>query len=75
MIKNGSGPPVNFQSLLHYLIDNYSGCIPTVGSTTPSVTLPSLPMTAKELSESCKVDEPCMVRNEMAYVSVCLFGT
>jgi len=72
MIKSGNGPPVNFQSLLHYLIDNYSGCVPTVGSTTLSVTLPSLPMTAKELKEFCEVDEPCMVSNKMAYVSVCL---
>jgi len=66
MIKNGNGPPVNFQSLLHYLIDNYSGCVPTVSTTTPSETLPSLPMIAKELNESCKVDGPHVV-------SVCVY--
>ena len=56
----GCGPPLNFRSLLHYLIDNYSGCVPTLIATatspraSPTV---SLPATLQEL-ELCEVCTP-----------------
>lgn len=59
-IQMGCGPPLNFRSLLHYLIDNYSGCVPTLIATatspraSPTV---SLPATLQEL-ELCEVCTP-----------------
>ena len=61
IIRNGNGPPVNFQSLLHYMIDNYTGRVPAPLTTSPPVTLPSLPMTVEEFNESCRVNETCVV--------------
>ena len=54
----GSGPPLNFKSLLHYLIDNYTGCVPTlIVATAAPTTLPtvSLPTTLQLLKSTCEV--------------------
>ena len=57
----GIGPPFNFKSLLHYLIDNYSGCVPSFNITTSSPSAPptvSLPITLQQLKESFEVGAP-----------------
>ena len=57
----GCGPPLNFKSLLHYLIDNYTGCVPILNVTPLSPAAPptvSLPVTLQELKGSCEVYAP-----------------
>lgn len=58
----GCGPPLNFKSLLHYLIDNYTGCVPTLNvAAVASPTAPptvALPVTLQELQESFEVGAP-----------------
>ena len=69
----GGGPPLNFKSLLHYLIDNYTGCVPTLSVAVLSPTTPptvSLPITLQLLKKSCEVCAPHEVNS--GYIKICI---